>query len=391
MKTKLLFFLSVAFITCSRNDIKVIDSIKRIDITSKSESAIEMLSDLASDIEYIPLQTNENSLVGDIFKIVASGNNLFIQNSINEILCFDKTGKFLFKLNKTGRGPNEYKFIVDFDVSSDGKTLLILSGDKILLYNNSDSGFFFKKSLNLNRPVPSKIDMVPGTSNVLLSIDPLTGSEYSLNILININGDTLNLKPNYYKFKKVDKFTRGLSNESLHAYVGNTLYFKEEFSDTVFSINKESNKFRPKLIFDSHGFGFSPRARYDTEYARKHASEIFWVNTLIEIPRYIIYTFEHNKSRNKILYDKLTNKKYQITLNAFKDDLIGGISIDPKFCIEGKILTSVEALNFKNYISGEDFIKAKVRYPKRKNELKKLAESLNETDNPILIIIIPKE
>lgn len=213
-----------------------------------------------------------------------------------------------------------------------------------------------------------------------------------MSILINLNGDTLNLKPNHYKFEKVDKFTRGLANESLHYDVGNGICFKEEFSDTVFFINKESNKFHPRLILDSHGMGFSPRIRYDTEYARNHATEIYWVYSIIEIPRYIIYTYEHNRSRNKILYDKSTNKKFKIALNgALKDDIIGGPAFDPNYCSEGKIYSSIDALPLKKYIGSEEFKEGHVRDPKKKEQLKKLADSLNETDNPILTIVTPKE
>lgn len=234
--------------------------------------------------------------------------------------------------------------------------------------------------------------MIAGTTNVLLSIDPMTGTEPSLSILINIDGDTLQYKPNCYRFKKEDKFTWGRANESLQYDFANNAFFKEEFSDTVFSINKESNKFIPALIFDSHGKGFSPEIRYDREYAKNHANEVYWVYSIMETHRYVIYACEHYMSRNKVLYDKVTGKKFKIALKeALKDDIAGGPVLNPDFYSEGKVLSSVEALTLKNYIDGEDFKNVRIKKSRNKEEIIKLASSLSETDNPVLITVTPKE
>ena len=50
-----------------------------------------------------------------------------------------------------------------------------------------------------------------------------------------------------------------------------------------------------------------------------------------------------------------------------------------------------DALTLKHYVNSEDFRNAKVSYPEKKEELKKLADSLDETDNPVLIVVTPKE
>jgi hypothetical protein len=51
----------------------------------------------------------------------------------------------------------------------------------------------------------------------------------------------------------------------------------------------------------------------------------------------------------------------------------------------------MDAMTLKKYVISEDFENALVKDPKKKSELKKLADSLNETDNPVLIIVTPKE
>jgi hypothetical protein len=401
MKTMLLIFLVIIFCSCGRkstNDTGNAGSVMAIDLLSEPESENPGVADIATNVDYIPLQTTKNSLVKTITKIVTCDNKIYIRNGLDDILCFDKEGIFLFNLNKSGRGPGEYSYITDFDISSDNKILLVLSSGRILVFNKTGTDFIFTKSINLRQPYPSKISMIPGTSNILLSIDPSTGLEQSLSILINIDGDTLHLKPNLYKFE--NKTTNYMMiNESLHFDFENSVCFKEEASDTVFFVNNKTNEFQPRLILDSHGKGFLPKIRYDKEYARSQAAESYWVYLIIETPRYLIYTYEHNKSRNKILYDKSANKKFKIAQmnfgenfkNELEDDMNGGPFFDPIFCSEGKIYSSVDALTLKKYVAGEEFAKAKVSEPKKKEALKKLADSLNETDNPVLIVVTPRK
>jgi glucose-6-phosphate 1-dehydrogenase len=59
-------------------------------------------------------------------------------------------------------------------------------------------------------------------------------------------------------------------------------------------------------------------------------------------------------------------------------------------CTNSKFYSSVDALTFKKFIESADYLKAKVRDPKKKEELKRLADSLKETDNPVLIVVTPK-
>lgn len=393
MKTSLTFAISLLIISTlyGQSGEKANTTIKTIDLLAPPASTLVNLSDIAIDVEYIPLQTTGNSLIERIGKIITCENRIYIKNGL-EVMCFDKEGHFLYKLDKSGRGPGEYTFIIDFDISSDNKTLLVLSSLKILEFKNTGTEFAFLKSINLKRPSPSKLDMVPGTNNVLLSIDPLGGYEASLSVLINLNGDTLYFKPNCYKYEKIDKMTIVHIWESLHYKFNNSVCFREEFSDTIFSVNGKSNNFIPILILDSHGKILPPKGKGDREYAKRHSGEFTFVYTILEVPRYIIYLYEHNLSKYKVIYDKSVNKKFEIELkNALKDDLSGGPNFDPNFCNEGKLYSSVEALTLKKYVASEDFAKVRVRDLKKKDGLKALADKLNETDNPVLIIVTPKK
>jgi hypothetical protein len=399
MKTKLLILLMIFFCSCGRKvDQKNNGTIKVIDLTSEPESEITKVSDIATNLDYIPLQTTENSLIKFVNEVIKYDDKIYVRSS-SELLCFDIRGKFLYKLSRAGRGPGEYLSIFDFDVSSDNQTLIVLGyvEKKISVFNNTGNEFIFKKSINLNPLFPSnnmvsKVSFVPESPNILLSVDPNTGTEEALSIVINIDGDSLYFKPNHYMIEKGIIPNSYISNMSLHFKFENNIYFKECFSDTAFFVDKETNNFKPGLIFDSNGLGVSPKIRYDREYARSHYADSYWVNYVIETPRYIIYTYEHNREYNKMIYDKSVKKKFKIAFkDALEDDINGGPVFDPNFCSENIIYSYVDALTLKKYVASEEFIKAKVKDSKKKEALKKLADSLKETDNPVLIVVTPKD
>jgi hypothetical protein len=407
MRTRLLFFLLIIFCSCGRkcaNDTINADSIIKIDLLSEPEFKVKKLSELAANIEYIPLQTTESSLMGSVrHKIVNIDKRIYIKNiegiSRASILCFDMDGKFLFEIENTGRGPEEYTNIEDFDVSSDNKFLTILSSliHKLLVYGISDTGFTFQRSITLKDPAPYRVSMVPETDKAFLAMPPWLGTEPTLSLLINTIGDTIHLKPNCYKYKMVRKMNYRASNEMLVYSIRNMVCFKEEFSDTVFYVDTKDNSFRPRIIFDSHDTFFTPEMRGGSETSGNQTN---FIANLFETSRYLFYWCGTTDNRKRILFDKKTNTKHKLNTDSelkseLKDDLSGGPDFNIEFfnnyCSGGKLFSFIDAITLKKYVAGEDFKNAKVRDSKKKNELRKLAESLNETDNPVLIIVTPKE
>lgn len=217
---------------------------------SRPDSIITRVSEIASDIEYIPLQPSANTPIKAIDKIVTRGNKIYI-NLISNILCFDNQGHFLYKLYGNGKDENDNVVaIYDFDIDTGDTSLIVLYGNIILHFKNTGSGFDYIKTIKLGRLSPSKLNFIPGNKKILLSSIRRKGYEPSLNVLININGDTLSSKRNY--FKRFNPVKSGIRDNIIHYQFDNKLYFRERLSDTVFSLDNESNNFTPELILDSH-------------------------------------------------------------------------------------------------------------------------------------------
>jgi hypothetical protein len=401
MRIKVLFFLMIFICYCGRkstNETGNAGSVIAIDLLSEPVSTVKKLSEFAANIEYKPLQTTESSLMdGFTRKIVSIDKRLYIQNR-EGIMCFNMVGKFLFKLENRGRGPEEYTYLIDFDVSSDNKSLTILSNSKLLIYGISDTGFTFQRSLTLKDPAPYRVSMVPETNNAFMSIAPWIGTEPTLSLLINTSGDTIYYKPNCYKYKMSGKTNFRATNEMLAYSVGNMVCFKEKISDTVFYVDAKTNVFKPRMIFDSHGTTLTPEMRGGSETPGKNTTFIPYIS---ETSRYVFYWYFTMQSLNGILFDKTTTTKHKLDVQkdlkiSLPDDLSGGPDfnieyVNKSFCSGGNLFSFVEAITLKRYVESDAFKNAHTSDPKKKKDLKKLADSLKETDNPVLIVVTPRK
>ena len=66
-------------------------------------------SQLIESHRYIPLETNEHSLFGDIEKIIIRNGKIFISDNFkSSVFIFNINGKFENKINNAGNGPYEY-------------------------------------------------------------------------------------------------------------------------------------------------------------------------------------------------------------------------------------------------------------------------------------------
>ena len=114
-----------------------------INFYSNPGTEISNLSEIATDIEYIPLQISGTCLAD----IRITGDRYYIQNCSQEIECLDTNGRYLHKFSKKGNATDEYIALSYFDVNSDGNLLAIGTYKAIKIYEINDTGFVFLKSI----------------------------------------------------------------------------------------------------------------------------------------------------------------------------------------------------------------------------------------------------
>ena len=133
------------------------DDLITIDV-SKSYPKKELILQDFMDVEYIPLETNDEFLTQGAVQDVGK-EYLLVKNRNNdgEIFIFDrKTGKGLRKINRQGQGAEEYTRINGMILDESNSEIFVISmGNKILVYDLYGQ---FKRCLNLDREVSSVFD-----------------------------------------------------------------------------------------------------------------------------------------------------------------------------------------------------------------------------------------
>jgi hypothetical protein len=358
----------------------------KIDALTSPRTSINNLSEIATDIGYIPLETTPNSIMGRIINVKIRNNYIYIATVDNKIFCFDGTGRYLFNLNKAGRGPEEYLYCSEFDVNESNSILAVTGTKEIILYNQVPTGFNFLRRIKLNES-PQILNFVGQNDNILLQYSNPYGTNPISKELINLKGETLLSWPNFMKFQIQEKIMVLSRYENTSFNFKNDLYLKEVGNDTIFRFN--GNKLDPVLIFDTKNKRVSPEVRANVKYYADHMYEYYILQKFFGSARFIYYTAAFNKDYNIAgIYDKVKKTRYSVPgKEFFKDDISGGINFEPQYCNDGTFYSWVDAITFKNYSSGEIFNKTKVRNPAKHESLKNLAQKITENDNPILIAV----
>ena len=161
-KTFFFYLFGVMFLgvtACRPREMKVdIDNILHAEVRDFVDS---------TDFFLVPLETNDQSLMGSIQKIVAGKENLFVlcdqggppELTTTMLLVFNKDGTFSSKIGTVGPGPDEYLGIDGFDIDDNTRTVHLLDSDlkKVLVYTYDG---VFVRGLPLSNDDAEGYDMV---------------------------------------------------------------------------------------------------------------------------------------------------------------------------------------------------------------------------------------
>ena len=105
--TKFLGFIVILsclflLLNCSKNRDKVYKSNNYISLklTPSNEERTLPMSEIFSIVEYIPLESTNESFFGTISQLKVDNDNIFIFDELtNSIICFHISGMFKYKIN----------------------------------------------------------------------------------------------------------------------------------------------------------------------------------------------------------------------------------------------------------------------------------------------------
>jgi len=403
------FFLVSILELSASNEVKLNNSInddkggqsknlKEISLYSNHKTICNNLSLIAAQVKFINL--NLIPLLDD-FKVadVAVCSEYIFLLGLHYIYQYSSTGRFVKKIGKQGKGPDEF---LQFQppIQLDTLNNLIYAFDirlnKIFVYDFK--GNFIKKiSVNNNTGAISLIS----TKNLALRYCLETRFIENCNLIdfIDIGGEKIrSFKSNLYPIDKGKIQHYGIDMNFLWCNSNN--YFSLEYgSDTIFRI--ENNSIKPEYILTGN---LKPE-KYD--FFQNNITNKLVLSTYILRPnsgifesnQFINFRLNGNSERFFCLYNKITKQFcrtfYSNTISSrrnikicdyFIDDLVSGLPFNPVYQSNGHAICFVSALNVLNRKQEVlDFIQ---NHPSDESlKLKRTILNLNENSNPILMIV----
>lgn len=151
MRIMLTFILLSFLFCCNRQNKELPSELPVIDLNKEYPAKRIDIHELA-DIEYIPLETTENSLIsqGGVPRTIGDSSIVVFDIVQRCFFFFDRNGHFLFSVNRFGQGAEEYYMAMAFAVDFANHELFVYehSPQRIQVY--SFSGEFKRKLGALN-------------------------------------------------------------------------------------------------------------------------------------------------------------------------------------------------------------------------------------------------
>jgi len=395
-------FIASLLTCCKTPDNHLTDNkVFNIDVENCKTLIDLKLSDLIDSCWLIPLETTKESVLGDYIRYIYIANDYIVIDNNDGIFLFTKNGHFLNKLN-VGRGPDELSISHSF-FYYDKEDLIFINNR----YTNENKLICYDVKSNSFRP-PIKKCLTNRWDDFIIYQDSLIMASPSL-----FNPDP---DPNPYSFFVQDykgNFIYGVNSTRMYRnikqeellqrmlfYCGDqNIHVKYIFDDTLFTLN--GNQLSPYLILQFEASQDLPPnmqpeigdSRVSFEKYENYSFLIFRTATYEGMIPFKPGAMKAVYKNVYFLLDKSTGK-YGI-IKSYTDDFVGESQNN-----ENESMTFPTSLtNNKLYVvyrpyellQKETSIKLNRNFPENiYSQYNKIKVSLTETDNPLLLIGIPK-
>jgi len=364
--------LLVLFSFTSKNSIEF--GLPVIDLTKipEKENTVN-ISRFVSKITYLPLETNEECLIGTNAKFYLY-DSIIVCCAFRQIFIFNsKDGKFIKSIGEYGRGPTSF---------SNSRNSYIKNGDVLISALNWEYPLI---EFSVNGTVLNRLKTERYPRDIAWLNDNLYAIYYNKNsisdslklqIYNSKNRKTVSTFYDYREFKDSPK--RTMFGAFFYNY-NNKLFIKEYFNDTVFRVTSE--KLIPNFVFHSGKYSPPFYEKDVFDFVQYHS-----INTIIETEHLIFFRLHFKKQTYYCYFDKLTDQvqipNYKNSkINGFNNDIDGFMKFSPLTVSENnELIGYLESYKIKQWFKENPDKAAKL--PPHLQKLK----NIKETDNPVVII-----
>lgn len=344
--------------------------------------AVFDVAEIADEIEFIPLDNSvRNGLVGTVSNIKESKTGFYIHDAVdNPVKVFNRSGKFIATRGRLGRGPNEVNYINGIAVDYQTDLLYVVPAWQSLVAYDSDNNIVFKSDF---RSVWTAEFFNEELIAVMQRYNTDNLESDKLPDLIDIYSPDLSRKGSItipYKGLPVRYSPNGNILSFADCFLadnGKSLIIKELLCDTVFHYKDRTLK--PVYVFDSGRYaipagvwGANPTVPWNEDFHR--------IQYICEGDSYLIVQTGSGLplSRYFFIFDR-TNA----STGGFKplgpDGKPGlfhdGVKFTPCYIRDNRLVGYMQAIDIVDNA-------ASITNP----DLKAIAATLKEDDNPVIVI-----
>ena len=367
--------------------------------TLKSDTEL-LLSAIAEDIEYVPLETTPESLLGDYRNVKAEVLKDYIvvydKHQMDDVplKLFSRQGKYIGEIGAIGKGPNEYQRILGYFCLEKYNRIYILndSPPKLLVFNFSRQ---CTGSIPLSRSAAKVIASDPDRIGIMYLPFSEIPNETARFEWIDHNGKVLK-SVQLYQGRPKDGGGAFAPRAQLKI-IGEEVHFVEQPFDTVYLLDPVKG-FQPIMSFN-YGPDKMPREiSTDVRRIMLEARPYSFVSGQLETPDYYFIRVIQKQQIKMVLYNKNNqavsslrpNDEYKKFLDAslgFANDLDGSIPFWPNSGTENQLVSMTAPEVLKPVFQDRPATKVKLKRPELRDRLFKMVDQLKEDDNPVVVIV----
>ena len=297
-------------VNISCETVKKEDSIKdypTIKLDLSNEPVFIKSDSLLGEKVIIPLETTDESIIGEINKLEIVHDTLYILDDDQDIIfLFDKTGKYITRIADIGRGPEEYLRIDDFHI--DGDIIYVVAGGNQKVFCYDLQGKFlssFSTEFSANR--------IATDSNYIYVY-------YNFSHHENYNVATYNKKDytlhQRYKYYPPQQAGTGYGARAWTG-CGNEVYASFPYGYNIYQLFPDTCKiiaaydFGEKNMFPKEWSTFSPRQQQEFVKNKGGAMGLAIASDVTDLfvtPNRLVFSFIYKNLKHNVLVNRGTKK-----------------------------------------------------------------------------------
>lgn len=335
---------------------------------------------IASEVSFVPLQTNKYSLIGKGGKIRINDSIIAIYDT-KRLLLFNKKGSFIKQIGTNGKGPGEYLHIFNFELYHD--TIYLTSSGKRSMIKYTIDGKFQKEIATGDQITHFKITEDGNIVSYHNRIGELRFYDKSMTLKHVLRPGNLQQQPILNSIS--DQFDTYFQTSY------NKILFSNYFNDTIWNIAGSKEK---AAYITNLKTSLLPN-RILTDYAQngdfnkflEKASSYNKINILETENKIFIFrkTWTDNDLNAIYVYDINTNSTMKYSAPFIYDDILSGMKLKVKseYCTSNSLVSVISPIEVLKELEKKQVKDTTKEYQSWEKKIK----GIRIDDNPIIVYI----